>query len=64
MTKPLPPELKNKPSCPHDHKLQGSGAIFLQGSGWLMCNICGGVQPIRKPIEGEVRWIFEAQEKH
>lgn len=50
MTTIKPVDLKDKPNCYCDHKLQGSGAVFLQGEFWLMCNNCGGVQPIRKPI--------------
>lgn len=44
------PELKDKPLCTHDHKLSSTGAVFLQGSGWLLCNICGGIQKIRKSM--------------
>lgn len=44
------PELKNKPQCKCDHQLTGTGAVFLQGSGWLLCNSCGGIQKIRKSM--------------
>lgn len=40
---------KEKP-CNCDHKLQGSGAVFLQSIGWLYCSNCKGWQRIRKPI--------------
>ena len=36
--------------CTHDHKLQGTGAVFYQSVGLLQCAICGGWQLIKKPI--------------
>lgn len=42
------PEKEKQCSC--DHKLQGSGAVFLQSIGWLYCSNCKGWQRIRKPI--------------
>lgn len=37
--------------CLCDHKLGGSGAIFLQSHGLLYCNNCRGYQLIRKPLQ-------------
>ena len=37
-------------TCRHKHKLQGTGAVFYQGSGLLQCALCGGWQLIKKPI--------------
>ena len=51
MTKPKPPELAHRPDCKCDHKLQSTGAVFFQSTGWILCVKCNGVQPIRKPIE-------------
>ncbi|MNR23145.1 hypothetical protein D3C85_1401480 [compost metagenome] len=36
--------------CEHDHKLQGTGAVFYQSTGLLQCALCGGWQLIRKPV--------------
>lgn len=36
--------------CPHDHKLQGTGAVFFQSVGLLRCSLCYGWQLIRKPV--------------
>lgn len=36
--------------CKHDHKLQGTGAVFYQSVGLLQCGQCGGWQKIRKPV--------------
>ncbi len=46
-----PDDLKHRKECNCDHQLTGTGAIFLQSIGWLICAICGGVQKIRKPID-------------
>lgn len=37
--------------CECDHKLTGTGAVFYQSSGWIYCTVCGGWQPIRRPIK-------------
>ena len=47
--------MTNKPNladCICDHKLQGTGAVFLYSIGWIICNQCKGTQKIRKSIEG------------
>lgn len=44
------PELKDKPTCTCDHRLNGTGAVFLQSHGVLICGVCRGAQKIRKPI--------------
>lgn len=36
--------------CLHDHKLQGTGAVFYQSAGLLQCSLCFGWQLIRKPL--------------
>lgn len=36
--------------CHHDHRLQGTGAVFFQSVGLLRCVRFGGWQVIRKPI--------------
>ncbi|MNC28628.1 hypothetical protein D3C81_1822930 [compost metagenome] len=36
--------------CEHDHKLQGTGAVFFQSVGLIQCALCGGWQLIRKPV--------------
>jgi len=43
---------KLEPSiCLCDHKLIGTGAIFLQSIGLIFCNNCKGWQSIRKPLK-------------
>lgn len=37
--------------CKHDHKLVGTGGVFLQSTGWILCSVCRGYQRIRKPIK-------------
>lgn len=37
--------------CRCDHKLTGTGAVFLQSTGWILCSVCRGYQRIRKPIK-------------
>ena len=37
--------------CRCDHSLIGSGAVFFQSHGILLCNNCRGFQLIRKPVE-------------
>lgn len=43
-----PPDHKR---CECDHKLRDTGGAFYQSTGWIECTVCGGWQPIRKPIE-------------
>lgn len=43
-----PPE--HYKTCHCKHKLQGTGAIFYQSTGYLYCTICTGWQHINKPI--------------
>ena len=50
MTTTKPDELAHRHDCHCDHKIINTGAVFLQSTGWLICTICDGVQPIRKPI--------------
>jgi len=51
-------ELKCKKSCEScvkvcqcKHEIQGTGGVFLQSLGIILCNECKGEQPIRKPIK-------------
>lgn len=37
--------------CEHDHKLQGTGAVFYQSVQLLQCALCHGWQAIRKPVK-------------
>ena len=37
--------------CKHDPKLVGTGGVFLQSTGWILCSVCRGYQRIRKPIK-------------
>ena len=46
MTRPAP----HDKACHCDHKLTGTGAVFFQSTGWLVCNECKGWQRIRKPV--------------
>jgi len=36
--------------CSCKHEIQGTGGVFLQSLGIILCNECKGEQPIRKPI--------------
>lgn len=36
--------------CRHKHKLGGTGAVFLQSVGILICNKCKKYQAIKKPL--------------
>ena len=36
--------------CQCKHEIQGTGGVFLQSLGIILCNECKGEQPIRKPI--------------
>lgn len=46
-------DLEFTSTCKCDHKLQDSGAVFLQSLGFLYCALpgCGGYQRIRKPVD-------------
>jgi hypothetical protein len=37
--------------CSCKHELSGTGGVFLQSLGIILCNECKGEQPIRKPIK-------------
>ena len=37
--------------CQCKHEIQGTGGVFLQSLGIILCNECKGEQPIRKPIK-------------
>ncbi len=45
-----PEELKHRPICECDHKLNNTGGVFLQSVGYIMCAMCSGIQKIRKPV--------------
>jgi len=46
MTQPTP----NDKECHCNHRLTGTGAVFYQSTGWLVCTVCRGWARIRKPI--------------
>lgn len=41
---------QNAKLCLCDHKLHGTGAIFFQSTGLILCSGCDGWQLIRKPV--------------
>jgi hypothetical protein len=38
-------------TCTHKHELIGTGAVFFQSTGWLICIDCKGWQRIREAIK-------------
>ena len=50
MTRTKLDELAHRHDCHCDDKIINTGAVYLRSTGWLICTICDGVQPIRKPI--------------
>lgn len=41
----------NPTECKHNHKLQGTGAVYYYSVGLIQCLECGGWQEIRKQIK-------------